>query len=423
MAQWTIREMRAADLDAALVVWDEAGTPVADPAFSVAEVIHAISDGDPAVLAEADGRVVGTACSVVTGDRAWICRLAISPAWRHQGIGSAMLVALEQNLTATGVTRMSALLHDEEIGEEAFRNQGYAGPTTLRFLDRRESYGASQAQIVHELGGRVVPPAVWASLGGGAATKELIERSLILPLAHSSVAERHGLRPPGAAILFGPPGTGKTSLARGVAGRLGWPFIEVFPAQLGASPAEIAAGVRATFDRLRGVEHAVVFIDEVDEIASRRQEHNAGQAITNELLKAIPGFRAMPGRLLICATNNINRLDPAFVRTGRFDYLIPIGPPDLDSRLEALHRLLGQVPTTGVDVAEIAARTQGYTMADLDHVMRKAAQSAFERALASGGDSEIGPEDFERALASTRPSVSPEDCDLFDADIAAFARY
>ena len=93
--------------------------------------------------------------------------------------------------------------------------------------------------------------------------------------------------------------------------------------------------MRATFDRLRGVEHAVVFMDEVVEIASRRQEHNAGQAITNELLKAIPGFRAMSGRLLICATNNINRLDPVLVRSGRFEYLIPIGPPDLNSCLEA----------------------------------------------------------------------------------------
>ncbi len=119
MAQWTIHEMRAADVDAALVVWDEAGTPVADSAFSVAEVIHAISEGDPAVLAEADGRVVGTACSVVAGDRARICRLTISPAWCHQEIGSATRVALEQNLTATGVNRMSALLLDEEIGEEA----------------------------------------------------------------------------------------------------------------------------------------------------------------------------------------------------------------------------------------------------------------------------------------------------------------
>ena len=423
MAMWSIREMKSADFDVAIRVWDEAGVHGREPVFSVAEVIGSVSRGDPALVAEANGQIVGTACSVVEGDRAWICRLAIAQAWRHQGIGSALLMALEQALTEAGLTRLSALLHEGEIGDEAFVNQGYAGPATVRYFNRRESYGSNQAQVVLELGGRVVPPTTWSEFGGGSTTKELIERTLIAPLAHPAIAERHGLRPPGAAVLFGPPGTGKTSLARGVAGRLGWPFIEVFPAQLGSSATEIASGVRETFDRLRVVEHAVVFIDEVDEIASRRQEHSAGQAITNELLKAIPGFRALPGRLLICATNNISRLDPAFVRTGRFDYLLPIGPPDIQARTEALHRIFDHVNTEHVDVAHIVEQTEGYTLADLDYVMRQAAQAAFERALASEGDTAISPDDIAQALERTKPSISAEDRIAFAEEIATYARW
>lgn len=419
---WSIREMVNSDLDAAIRVWDESGVNAHEPVFSIAEVVASVTRSDPAVIAEVDGKIVGTACSIVDDDRAWICRLALAAAWREQGIGSALLMALEQALTAGGVTRMSALLHEGEVGDAAFANQRYEGPMPLRYYDRRESYGASHAQIVHDLGGRVVPPTAWTRLSGGEATRSLIERTLVLPLARPGLAERHGLRPPGAAILFGPPGTGKTSLARGVAGRLGWPFIEVFPAQLGSTPAEIAAGIRNTFDALHGVEHAVVFIDEVDEVASRRQEQSAAQAITNELLKVIPSFRNRSGRLLICATNNISRLDPAFVRTGRFDFILPVGPPDLGSRIEALGMAIHQVTDAAIDIEEAARRTEGYTIADLDHMARTAAQAAFERALDEDGDSRIEQSDLDAAIDSTRASVSPEDAAAFQADIERYAR-
>lgn len=422
MAEWMIREMLTSDLDAAIRVWDESGVNSHEPVFSIAEVVSAVSNGDPALVAEVEGVVVGTAASIIDGDRAWICRLAISTRWRNLGIGSELLMALEQRLTASGVTRLSALLHEGEVGDAAFSNQRYSGSMPLRYFDRRESYAASHAQIVHDLGGRVISPVEWSRLGGGAQTKELIERTLVLPLANVSLAERHGLRPPGAAILFGPPGTGKTSLARGVAARLGWPFIEVFPAQLGTNASEIASGIRQTFDALSGVEHAVVFIDEVDEIASRRQESSMGQAITNELLKAIPGFRHRQGRLLICATNNVSRLDPAFLRTGRFDFLIPIGPPDRGSRLETLTTEIDRVMAEDIDIEMLAVKTEGYTVADLDHLVRTAAQAAFERALDEGGDSELTQEDFTRALASTRASVSPEDSAAFAEDIERYAR-
>ena len=422
MAQWVIRDMTNADLDAGIRVWDLSGVNNQEPIFSIAQVVASVDAGVPAVVAVVDDEVVGTACSLVDGDRAWICRLALRPDWRNLGIGSELLMALEQRLVAAGVTRLSALLHEGEIGDQAFANSNYAGPKTLRYYDRRESIAASDVQTVHDLGGRLIAPTEWARLSGGEATKKLLERTMVLPLANPTVAERAGLRPPGAAILFGPPGTGKTSLARGVAGRLGWPFIEVFPAQLGSTPTEIAAGVRDTFDQLREVEHAVVFIDEVDEVASHRQEASAGQAITNELLKVIPQFRNRSGKLLICATNNVSRLDSAFLRTGRFDFIIPIGPPDLASRKATLEAEISRVTEDEMDIASLAERTEGYTVADLDHLVRSAAQAAFERSLASGGASSFTQEDLEAALAVTKASVSREDAEVFAHEIEEFSR-
>lgn len=414
--------MANADLDGAIRVWDESGVNSQEPVFSIAEVVTAVSAGAPAVVAENRGRIIGTACSILDGDRAWICRLALANDWRHHGIGSELLIAIQQRLTAIGITRFSALLHEDEIGDAAFEHQGYRGATTLRYFDRRESYAANQAEIVHRLGGRVIAPNEWTKLSGGEATKELIERIIILPLANATVAADAGLRPPGAAVLFGPPGTGKTSLARGIAGRLGWPFIEVFPAQLGTTAADVASGIRETFDQLLEVDHAVVFIDEVDEIASHRQEASTGQVITNELLKVIPGFRSGGARLLICATNNIARLDPAFLRTGRFDFLIPVGPPDRASRLETLTKEIGRITSAEIDVGSLADQTEGYTVADLDHLVRTAAQTAFERALREGEPTSLVEEDLVQALRVNRPSVNPDDAAAFASDITTFAR-
>ncbi len=422
MVKWTVREMVNADLDGALRVWSESGVNQLEPVFTVADVAHAVSHGDPAYIAEVSGEIVGTVCSVLDEHRAWICRLAIATQWRGQGIGSALLMAIEQRLTAAGVTRFTALLHDNEVGDVAFANQHYIGPSTLRLFDRQQSYEANVAQTLHDLGGRVIAPNAWTRLSGGEVTKSLIERVLVLPLSNPRLAEQHGLRLPGAAILFGPPGTGKTSLARAVAGRLGWPFVEVFPAQLGVTASEIATGIRDTFNALRSVDHAVVFIDEVDEVASHRREASAGQAITNELLKIIPEFVNSSGRLLICATNNVSRLDAAFLRTGRFDYIIPVGPPDLEARVEALSAAVERIFCDPLDVDELARMTEGYTMADIDHLVRTVSQAAFERDLRGELPGAVTEKDFHDALANTRASVSTEDTAAFEHDIKSYAR-
>jgi ATP-dependent 26S proteasome regulatory subunit len=171
-------------------------------------------------------------------------------------------------------------------------------------------------------------------MGGMESEKQVIERRMVLPLTEPDAAHQYGVTPPKAVIVFGPPGTGKTSFAKAVAGRLGWPFVELFPSRLAAPDVAMASALREAFATLMELETVVVFIDEVEEIAGSRSgvPSDPAHGVTNELLKLIPAFRQRDDRLLICATNSVRSLDSAFLRPGRFDYIIPIGPPDTTAR-------------------------------------------------------------------------------------------
>jgi SpoVK/Ycf46/Vps4 family AAA+-type ATPase len=255
--------------------------------------------------------------------------------------------------------------------------------------------------------------------------KELIERRVILPLAHDELAGRVGLFPPRGIMLFGPPGTGKTTFAKGVASRLGWPFVELFPSRLaGESSAGLANALRETFALVGELDQVVVFIDEVEEIASAREQRSpsAAHGVTNEMLKLIPTFREKDCRLLVCATNSVRAIDSAFLRHGRFDYVIPVGPPDAEARRAIWIRYLSSIPNDELDLDAVVSASSLFTPADIEFAARRTAQAVFEEALLEGGVESATTELVLSCIQDTRPTLTARIIEEFQQDIDDYAR-
>lgn len=162
----------------------------------------------------------------------------------------------------------------------------------------------------------------------------------------------------------------------------------------------------------------LVFIDEVEEIAGSRSgvASDPAHGVTNELLKLIPAFRQRDERLLICATNSVRSLDPAFLRPGRFDYIIPIGPPDSIARAAIWQRYLGPA-VDSVDIGKLVEASAMFTPADIEFAARKGAQLAFEREIQFRRGEPARTEDYLTAIADTRPTLTDAAIAEFEQDI------
>ena len=383
-----LRDYQPADMDAILRLWDEVREEGVEPVYALAEVL-ASCEKDHAVIAVRGEEVLGVAVARAAHDQGWIVFLAVTASARGSGIAGSLLAALEQRMAPQGLTRLSILVPDQQQQFGALTKAGFENRAHLSYFEREIPVKQRELSVLRDLGGRILPRDLWGSIAGMHAEKELLERRLVLPLADPALAEQFGVEPPRSIVLFGPPGTGKTTFAKAVASRLQWPFVEVFPSRLAHSQQGLAGGLRETFLKIAELDHVIVFIDEVEEIAAQRggEPPSAMQGVTNELLKIIPAFRDSPGRLLICATNFIRALDAAFLRHGRFDYVIPIGLPDAAAREAIWARYIPESVQGAVDVAQIVASTDGYSPADIEFAARSAAQAALEQSVfGEGGD-------------------------------------
>ncbi|MFG2287021.1 ATP-binding protein [Streptomyces sp. NPDC048595] len=424
MPAWHLREYHDDDLDQAIQVWEQGRRADEDGVFPVSEVMAAAKAGQTAVVAVVGDELVGMAVAQAHGKRGWILLLALASRWRERGIGSALLAELERRLRALGVRHMSALLPAGASGTKALENSGYRFRDDLTYYEKLEPPGTANAEVLAALGGRLLPEGLWAAMAGMEREKQVVERRVVLPVTEPALADRYGVVPPKAIILFGPPGTGKTSFAKAVASRLGWPFVELFPSRLAADTSEgLAAALREAFADLAELDSVLLFIDEVEEIAGVRSGKavDPGHGVTNELLKLIPGFREHDARLLACATNSVRSLDPAFLRPGRFDYVIPIGPPDPTARAAIWARYL-RTAGDAVDLTQLVGASELFTPADIEFAARKGAQAAFEREVSERKGRPATTHDYMTAIADTRPTLTAQAIKEFTEDIEKFSR-
>jgi len=422
-----VRPYRNQDLAALLPQWGRLGEPPGETDLLAeddgVDLLH--EDGAVCVVADEDGAIVGMALGVAAASIAWVLRVGVAPGASEGELTRRLLDELEARLAEMGARKLIALVVDEEMIHARLEEHGYLEAHHTLCMLRTVPASLASPSALAELGGRMLDPGLWDSLKGLEDAKEIIDRRVILPLAEPQLAARHAVSPPSAIVLFGPPGTGKTTFAKGIASRVGWPFVEIQPSQLAAEGPERQAELLAqTFDRIFDLPSAVVFVDEVEDLASKRDEdRRVNASVTNEFLKQIPRFHDVPHQLLACATNWISRLDPAFLRPGRFEYLLPVGPPDAEARASIWRRYVEEITDEEIDIDALVDATQFFTPADIEFAARKAAQRAFEREHFEGAGKRALLEEFLEAIRETRPTLSAELVDAFNVDTERFARY
>lgn len=423
----TIRAYEYADLAAILQLWERTGgVPVGADGLSLDQAVDLMSPAST-LVAERDGELVGVAIGGVLGAVGWIFRVTVAADGRGEDLGQHLLGELELRLAEGGARKVATVIGERADALAELTRHGYRAAAGMRYLERvLPAMGPAAPAALEALGAHLIAPGLWEEIRGLDQAKEIIERRVILPLAEPQLAARHAVAPPKAIVLFGPPGTGKTTFAKGIASRLAWPFVEVEASEIGGEGPERAAKLLAeSFARARtDLASAVVFVDEVEDLASARtEERKVSPSVTNEFLKQIPRMRELSEHLLVCATNWVNRLDSAFLRPGRFDSVLPVGPPDDDARRAIWSRYVEEITDLDLDLDALVQSSALFTPADIEFAARKAAQHAFEREHFEGHTHRATQEEFLTAIRSTRPSLSEEIVRAFEDDVARYARY
>lgn len=307
---------------------------------------------------------------------------------------------------------ISALL--EEAGLPAAAWKGAAPPVSapepppahgLRIVGGREA-----EERVVELPQPPARPITFAQVGGLAEVKKDIARRIIAPFAQQKLFAKFGKRSGGGVLLYGPPGCGKTLLARATAGECNLPFQaisipDILDPYFGVAEQRLAG----VFDNARARAPAVLFFDEIDALAAKRTAMMASHVaqLVSHFLNEMDGVGANNSGLLVLAATNIPwAVDPAFLRPGRFDRLFFVPPPDKEAREAILELELGSRPRAAdVNCTTIAERTSGFSGADLAGVVERAADAAIDASMAQNAEVPIDQRMLQEAASEVRSSV------------------
>jgi len=256
-----------------------------------------------------------------------------------------------------------------------------------------------------------VPSVNWADVGGLTHVKQELQEAVEWPLKKPEVFTRVGIRPPKGILLFGPPGCGKTMLARAVATESEANFISIKGPELFSKwVGESEKAIREVFRKGRTAAPSIVFFDEMDSVAPRRGmglgDSGASERVISQLLTEMDGIESLVNVVVIGASNRPDIIDPAILRPGRFDRLIYVPAPDHATRLQILKIHARNMPLAqDVDLDQITSQAAGYSGADIEAVCREAGLISLRRDIETKS---ITREDFRDALERVKPSVTPD---------------
>ena len=256
-----------------------------------------------------------------------------------------------------------------------------------------------------------VPTVHWDDIGGLDEVKQELKEAVEWPLKNPEIFKKLGIKPPKGVLLYGPPGCGKTLLARAVATESEANFItikgpEVFSKWVGESE----KAIREVFRKARMAAPAVIFFDEIDSLVPRRglgfSDSGVTERVISQLLTEMDGIVALEDIVVIAATNRPDMVDPAVLRPGRFDRLIYVPEPDEKSRLQIFKIYTKNMPLAkDVDLTQLATATKYYSGADIEALCREAAMHALRKDVNA---KEVTMADFQEAMKRIGPSITPD---------------
>lgn len=294
---------------------------------------------------------------------------------------------------------------DEELGRElgvggdAQDAEVFEGRVRAR-VDDRESRGPTEIER---------PPIRFTDVGGMDAIKEEIGIKILMPLKHPELYKAYGKTSGGGILMYGPPGCGKTYIARATAGEMGAAFIavginEVLDMWIGQSERNL----HELFEQARSNVPCVLFFDEADALGGRRSDVHlgSGRQLINQFLAEMDGVsQSNEGVLVLAATNAPWHVDPAFRRPGRFDRVLFVPPPDADARATILQIHLQGKPQEAIDVRQIAQKTDGFSGADLKAVVDAAIEQRLREAVKLGQLQPLTTKDMLAAAKQLKPTT------------------
>ena len=306
--------------------------------------------------------------------------------------------------------------HEEAFNWTKAEQQFRDGPQPMFLSDPKD---AEAVQELHTGPGAPVPPTdIWevetagitlADVGGMQEVKERLEISFLAPMRNPELRQLYGKSLRGGLLLYGPPGCGKTYIARAVAGEMGAGFINVTLSDvLDMYVGRSERNLHDLFQLARRCAPAVLFIDEIDAIGHKRTQSafSTLRNVVNQLLQELDGVGSEnEGVFVLAATNTPWDVDPALRRPGRLDRSVLVLPPDEPARAAILQHHLSRRPVEGINLHRLARDTHGFSGADLAHLCESAAELAMIDSVRSGQARMITMKDLIKALKQLRPST------------------